>query len=116
MSSYENQSLPASRDDAALLLECAEFASLSEHPAWGKIVLLMESLVAEALTDMRSNLSSDDALRSRLMWRWQQREAMMICVLDFIAGFHQQRQRIIEEMEHERDDSEPAGYSSYVHD
>lgn len=72
------------KDEMADINECAAYHKLKTSPAWLKLKEHMDSLVHEALRDMRMCLSSDKDLRSNLQIRWQQRDAMAAALTSLV--------------------------------
>ena len=80
------------------LAEVAEVYSLSCTPGWGRIKDLMVYEVANAHEDMVGNVSNDPMTYMRLQLRWQQREALLRAVLDYVAKAERDHKRILAEI------------------
>jgi hypothetical protein len=80
------------------LAELREVFQTTNTAGWQRIKNLMLQLVDDAHEDMVGNLSSDPMMYMRLQLRWQQREAMMRGVLDYIGNCDKQRKQILEEI------------------
>lgn len=84
--------------EAQQLAELREVFQTTNTAGWHRIKKLMEALVEEAHEAMIGNISSDPMMYMRLQLRWQQREAMLRGVLEYIGSCDKQRKLILEEI------------------
>jgi len=95
--------------EALQLAELREIYQTTNTAGWQRLKQLMESLVEEAHEAMIGNISSDPMTYMRFQLRWQQREAMLRGVLDYIGNCERDRKRILEEIQ-EREKPQPEMY------
>jgi len=84
--------------EAQQLAELREIYVTVSTAGWQRIKKLMEAQVEDAHEDMVGNISSDPMMYMRLQLRWQQREAMLRGVLEYIGNCDKQRKMILEEI------------------
>lgn len=84
--------------EALQLAELREVFQTTNSAGWQRIKKLMEAQVEDAHEDMVGNISSDPMTYMRLQLRWQQREAMLRVVLDYVADQDRRRKIILEEI------------------
>jgi len=86
------------KTEAQELAELREIYQTTNSAGWVRIKDLMQGLVDEAHEDMIGNTSAEPMTYMHKQLRWQQREAMMRGVLDYIAQCDHDRKRILDEI------------------
>ena len=84
--------------EAHQLAELREVYQTTNTAGWIRIKKLMESLVEEAHEDCFKAVFASAEVKAAFLTRWQQREAMMRGVLDYIGNCEKQRKEILAEI------------------
>lgn len=95
--------------EVAVLKELSEVYETSATPGWLRIIKQAEEEVEEAHEAMLGNVSNEPMTYMRLQIRWQQREAFLRAIKDYVQTCTVRRKEILDEIrERER--------SSYEHE
>src|SRR6266850_640278 len=90
-------------DELEQLRELQQVHELANSEGWRtRIMPLLESQVEAAKESMVGNISSDPMTYMRLQLRWQQREAMLRELVNYLAQCEETRKRILDEIEERR--------------
>jgi hypothetical protein len=78
------------------LAEVREVTTCANSAGWIRILQQMEKFVAEAHEDMFGAVYASDAIKANLQNRWQQREAMLRGVKQYVGDCEEQKKLLIE--------------------
>ena len=92
------------------LAEVREVTVTANSAGWIRILGQMEKFVDEAHEAMFAAVYASDAIKANLQMRWQQREAMLRGVKNFIEECQEEKKQLIESTQR----SVPPEYAEYV--
>ncbi len=78
------------------LAEVREVTVTANSGGWIRILRQLEKFVAEAHEDMFAAIYASDAVKANLQCRWQQREAMLRGVKNYIAECEAEKRLLLE--------------------
>ena len=88
------------------LAEIREVVSATNSAGWQHIQRQMQLFVAEAYEEMIGNTSHDPMSYMHLQLRWQQREAMLRGVKQYVRGCEEEKQDLLTQAKLERSSGE----------
>lgn len=86
---------PQERETLAI---AQEMHTLALHGGWRRLRGVLKQWEDEALRDMGESLSSNDAVRSRLMLRWEERRRTNQMLDVYLADVSEQRKSLLREI------------------
>lgn len=102
---FSNFELEAEEKKA--LREAQYFESLSHSPAWPKLKEYMQALVDEASEAMAGNISNEPMTYMRFQIRWQQRQAMMRAVIQYVDTMVETKKELVQRATEEQNEYDP---------
>jgi hypothetical protein len=91
-----------SEDEESLIktgMACEEFI---QQPIWKELEKYLDSVVEEALDQMRGNQSSDPAVAHRFKLVWQEREAFRDRLILYVKGPIKAKKELLLQIEEEK--------------
>lgn len=85
---------PESREREILQL-ARQLEGLKRNPAWETLLAALEKYRDSALDDIRGCRSSNDKLRSHLLYRWEERDKFLRFIHGYIENIAQARLEVI---------------------
>lgn len=98
---------PLTPDELAHLAEIREVTNTVQTAGWQHILRQVERFSEEAHEDMLASVPSDTAdTKANLLLRWQQREAILRGIRQYIAECESEKQQLLEQFKLQQEEKE----------
>lgn len=104
---------PLTTEELQHLAELREVCQTTDSPGWMRVVEQMQASVLEAHEAMIGNTSHDPMSYMHLQLRWQQREAMLRGVQQYVHDCNEQKHSLLEQIKLERSSGEEENAERY---